>query len=127
MLSGGVSIRWIQGIKGTLFRRHFSAPKFGRFDWQDPLKLDEQLTEEELLVSKSARDYCQSRLFPRILEAFRNESIYQLHNSGHTLEFDKSIMKELGEMGMLGATIDGYGCAGASSISYGLMAREVER
>ena len=82
---------------------------------QDILLFDEQLTEEELIVQKSARDYCQKELLPRITNANRNEI------------FDKGIYKEMGELGFLGAPIDGYGCAGTNYVSYGLIAREIER
>ena len=82
---------------------------------QDILLFDNQLSEEELSIQKSARDYCQSNLMPRILEANRNEI------------FDKNIYKEMGEMGFLGAPIEGYGCAGVNYVSYGLIAREIER
>ncbi len=83
--------------------------------WDDILLLDEQLTEEERMIRDAARDYCQEKLMPRVLEANRNEI------------FDREIMTELGELGLLGSTIDGYGCAGASYVAYGLVAREVER
>jgi glutaryl-CoA dehydrogenase len=72
------------------------------FTWDDPLLLDDQLSGEERQIRDAARDYCQGRLQPRVLT-------------------------ELGELGLLGATIHGYGCAGASYVAYGLMAREVER
>jgi len=86
------------------------------FDWADPMLLDQQLTEDERLIRDSARDYAQDKLQSRVLLANRNES------------FDREIMNEFGEMGMLGATIpEEYGCAGANYVSYGLMAREVER
>ncbi len=86
-----------------------------RFRWEDPLLLEEQLTDEERLVRDTARDYAQAKLMPRVLEANRHE------------RFDPEIMTELGELGMLGPTIEGYGCAGASYVAYGLIAREVER
>jgi glutaryl-CoA dehydrogenase len=82
---------------------------------QDILLLDNQLTDEELSIQKSARDYCQKELMPGILDANRNEI------------FDKSIYKDMGQLGFLGAPIDGYGCAGTSYVSYGLIAREIER
>ena len=82
---------------------------------QDILLFDEQLTDEELIIQKSARDYCQKELLPRITNANRNEI------------FDKGIYKEMGELGFLGAPIDGYGCAGTNYVSYGLIAREIER
>tara|TARA_B100000686_G_C16766430_1_gene962134 strand:+ start:59 stop:1270 length:1212 start_codon:yes stop_codon:yes gene_type:complete len=85
------------------------------FQWDDPIRLNEQLSEDERLVMQSAHDYCQSKLMPRVLEAFRNET------------FDRAIFSEMGELGMLGSTIDGYGCAGINNVSYGLVAREVER
>ena len=82
---------------------------------QDILLFEEQLSEEELIIHKSAKDYCQNQLLPRIVDANRNE------------KFDRSIYKELGELGFLGAPIKGYGCAGANYVSYGLIAREIER
>jgi glutaryl-CoA dehydrogenase len=85
------------------------------FDWADPLLLDEALTEEERMVCDSARAYCQEKLLPRVLEANRHE------------RFDREIMNEMGALGFLGATIEGYGCAGVNYVSYGLIAREVER
>ena len=86
------------------------------FDWLDPFHLAEQLDEEERLIQKAAHDYCQNRLLPRVRDAFRHES------------FDRAIMRELGELGFLGATLpETYGGAGASYVAYGLIAREVER
>ena len=84
-------------------------------NWDDLLLLEDQLTEEERLIRDSARDYCQSRLMPRVLEANRHE------------HFHREIMTEMGELGLLGLTVHGYGCAGASYVAYGLVAREVER
>src|SRR5499427_1628269 len=86
-----------------------------RFDWADPLLLDEALTEEERMVRDSARAYCQEKLLPRVLAANRHE------------RFDREIMNEMGALGFLGSTIDGYGCAGVNYVCYGLIAREVER
>ncbi|UCM46313.1 acyl-CoA dehydrogenase [Aeromonas dhakensis] len=87
-----------------------------RFDWQDPFFLDGQLSEEERLIRDATRDYCQARLMPRVLEANRRE------------QFDRTIMNELGELGLLGATLpEQYGCAGVNHVAYGLIAREVER
>ncbi len=86
------------------------------FDWADPMLLDQQLTDDERLIRDSARDYAQDKLQSRVLMANRNET------------FDREIMNEFGEMGMLGATIpEEYGCAGTNYVAYGLMAREVER
>ena len=81
----------------------------------DILLLEDLLSQEELSIQQTARDYCQNHLMPRILEANRNEV------------FDKEIYKEMGELGFLGAPIDGYGCAGVNYVSYGLIAREIER
>jgi glutaryl-CoA dehydrogenase len=85
------------------------------FTWDDPLRIDEQLSEEERMIRDSARDYCRERLQPRVREAFRR---------GHT---DPEIFREMGALGLLGATIKGYGCAGISEVAYGLVAREIER
>ncbi|XP_023580504.1 glutaryl-CoA dehydrogenase, mitochondrial isoform X2 [Trichechus manatus latirostris] len=85
------------------------------FDWRDPLVLEEQLTADEILIRDTFRTYCQERLMPRILLANRNEV------------FHREVISEMGELGMLGPTIKGYGCAGASSVAYGLLARELER
>ena len=81
----------------------------------DTFLLNKQLSEEELLIQKTARDYADQSLKPRVVEANRNEI------------FDKSIYKELGSLGLLGPTIKGYGCAGVNYVSYGLIAREIER
>jgi glutaryl-CoA dehydrogenase len=87
----------------------------GTFHWDDPLLLEDLLNEDEKLIRDTARDYAQSHLMPRILEANRDES------------FDRTVMKEMADLGFLGATIDGYGCAGISYVSYGLIMREFER
>ena len=92
-----------------------AGPDKAEFDWADPLLLEEALTEEERMVRDSARAYCQEKLMPRVLEANRHEC------------FDREIMNEMGALGFLGATIEGYGCAGVSYVCYGLIAREVER
>lgn len=86
-----------------------------RLNWEDPFELDAQLTDEQRMVKESARQYAQDKLAPRVKEAFRNE---------HT---DGAIFHEMGALGLLGSTIDGYGCPGVDYISYGLIAREVER
>jgi len=86
------------------------------FHWDDPLRLDEQLSEEERLVRDAARDYAQSALAPRVLDAFRHERT------------DVAIFREMGALGLLGATLDAeYGGAGLNQVSYGLVAREIER
>ena len=86
-----------------------------RFDWEDPLLLESALTEEERLVRDSARAFADAELMPIVREANRHESS------------DRSLMAKFGEMGLLGPTIEGYGCPGVSYVSYGLIAREVER
>ena len=83
-------------------------------NWEDPILLDQQLTEEERLVRDTAEQYAQDRLAPRIQSAYRNETI------------DLDIFTEMGSLGLLGPTIEGYGCAGVSYVSYGLTARAVE-
>ncbi|MBI3885692.1 MAG: acyl-CoA dehydrogenase [Opitutae bacterium] len=85
------------------------------FRWEDPFLLEEQLSEEERMVRDSARNYCQGKLMPGIIEANRHE------------KFDREILNQLGALGLLGSTIEGYGCAGVNYVSYGLIAREVER
>ncbi len=87
-----------------------------QFQWDDPLLLDEQLSEDERMVRDAAHDYCQEKLMPRILLANREE------------HFDREIMNEMGALGFLGATLpEDYGCAGVNYVCYGLIAREVER
>tara|TARA_Y100000589_G_scaffold118103_1_gene112224 strand:+ start:390 stop:1574 length:1185 start_codon:yes stop_codon:yes gene_type:complete len=84
-------------------------------NWQDPFELDSQFSEEQRMVRDSARQYAQSGLAPRVKEAYRQEST------------DPNIFREMGEMGLLGATIDGHGCPGVDYVCYGLIAREIER
>ena len=88
---------------------------WGKFNWEDPFKLDDQLSDEERLVRDTAANYAQENLLPRVRDAFRNEAT------------DRAIFNEMGELGLLGATIDGYGCSGVNYVCYGLVAREVER
>ena len=90
-------------------------PAAASFNWEDPLLLEEQLTEDEKLIRDTARQYAQGHLMPRVLDSFRHE------------KFDPAIMRELGSLGLLGSTIEGYGCAGTNYVSYGLIAREIER
>jgi glutaryl-CoA dehydrogenase len=85
------------------------------FQWDDAFLLEDQLSEEERMVRDTARDYAQDKLMPRILTANREE------------RFDREILNEMGELGLLGPTIEGYGCAGVNYVSYGLISREVER
>jgi len=91
------------------------AADWGKFNGQAPFQLDQQLTDEERMVRDTARDYAQNKLAPRVQRAFRDEFTH------------REIFNEMGELGLLGATIDGYGCPGVSYVSYGLVAREVER
>ena len=92
------------------------APDLGRFDWQDPFRIEDQLSEEERMLRDAARDYAQEKLQPRVIKAFRDETT------------DPAIFREMGAMGLLGTTIpEEYGGLGASYVAYGLIAREVER
>ena len=92
------------------------APSPASFQWDDPLLLDEQLTDDERMIRDTARAYAQEKLLPRVIEAYREEKT------------DRSIFNEMGELGLLGVTLpEEYGCADASYVAYGLVAREVER
>jgi len=91
------------------------ASQFTPFAWEDALRLDSALSEDERAIRDAAHAFCQEKLFPRVLMANRQE------------RFDREIMNEFGEMGFLGATLEGYGCAGVNYVSYGLISREVER
>ena len=92
------------------------APAPARFHWEDPFLLDEQLTDDERMIRDTARAYAQEKLLPRVIEAYREEKT------------DRSIFNEMGELGFLGVTLpEEYGCAGATYVAYGLVAREVER
>jgi len=105
-------------IVSRCFRPNSSSPfvrSLSEFNWRDPLDIEGMLTEEERLVRNEANSYAQEELQPRIVEAFRNCS------------FDRGLVKEMGERGLLGGTIDGYGCPGLSSVAYGLIAQEVEK
>ncbi|XP_042306886.1 glutaryl-CoA dehydrogenase, mitochondrial isoform X2 [Sceloporus undulatus] len=95
-------------------QKEVKVPK-AQFDWQDALQLEKLLTPEEIMIRDSFRTYCQEKLMPRILMANRNEV------------FHREIISEMGELGVLGSTIKGYGCAGTTYVAYGLLAREVER
>jgi glutaryl-CoA dehydrogenase len=94
-----------------LERAHAAA----RFDWSDPLLLEDQLGEEHRMIRDAACEYAQDKLMPRVLEHYRDEG------------WDAQIMREMGQRGLLGASLEGYGCAGAGYVAYGLIAREVER
>lgn len=88
---------------------------FVKFQWDDALDLRSQLTEEEVMVHESATAFCNEKLMPRVLLANRNEN------------FDREIMSEMGELGLLGPTLQGYGCAGMGYVSYGLIANAIEK
>src|SRR5215475_631693 len=93
-----------------------AAKRPDAFDWQDPLDLESELTEDERMVRDTARSYSQDKLFPRALKAFREES------------FDHAIAREMGALGLLAATLpDQYGGSGFGAVAYGLIAREIER
>jgi glutaryl-CoA dehydrogenase len=92
-----------------------ARPAKPSFAWEDPLLLEEQLSDDERMVRDAARDFAQGKLMPRVRDAFRHETA------------DSTIFREMGEMGFLGSTIEGYGCAGTSQVCYGLIAREIER
>jgi glutaryl-CoA dehydrogenase len=96
-------------------RAELATPAKPEFLWDDPFRLDQQLSEDERLIQATARDYAQEQLMPRIREANRLELI------------ERGIISEMGALGLLGATIHGHGCAGVNYVSYGLIAREIER
>jgi glutaryl-CoA dehydrogenase len=87
----------------------------GKFDWEDPFLLEEQLTSEERMARDTARAYAQEKLMPRIKEWNRHE------------HFDPAVMREFGELGFFGANLEGYGCAGIGYVASGLIMRELER
>jgi glutaryl-CoA dehydrogenase len=91
------------------------ADEDAAFEWDDPFLLEDQLDEDERLIRDSVRAYASEKLLPRIVMANRHET------------FDRDVFNEMGELGMLGPTIEGYGCAGTTYTAYGLMTREVER
>ncbi|CAK3904170.1 Glutaryl- dehydrogenase, mitochondrial [Lecanosticta acicola] len=104
-----------QFVQPACAARRYASGTANAFDWKDPLGSNNLFTDEEMAISETAEAYCQERMLPRVLEAFRNE------------EYDKKILEEMGELGLLGATIKGYGCAGVSSVASGLITRAVER
>ena len=97
-------------------RKTAHSHKLAQFSWEDPFLLDEQLSEDERLIRDTARQYAQEKLQPRVAEAYLEEKT------------ERGIFNEMGELGLLGVTVpEDYGCAGANYVSYGLVAREVER
>ncbi|KAF8070729.1 glutaryl-CoA dehydrogenase [Lyophyllum atratum] len=115
-LSRTGSARIIQtSLKQTVASRRAASTGLAKFQWEDPLNLESLLTEDEVAIRDTARDYCQEKLLPRVLHGWRTE------------EFNHDIIPEMGALGLLGPTITGYGCAGASNVAYGLIAREIER
>lgn len=108
-LTAAPRAHWLQSIH----RRHASSFT-AKFSHRDVLDVESLLNDEEKMIRDSARQYAQSALMPRILEANRED------------KFDRNILTEMGELGFLGSTINGYGCMGVSSVAYGLVAREVE-
>nr|ODN91639.1 glutaryl-CoA dehydrogenase [Cryptococcus depauperatus CBS 7855] len=106
--------KFMPTVSNVVYKRGL-ATKFVKYNWEDPLNMNSLLTEEEQAIQETAHSFAQDALLPRVISAYRDEN------------FDPNIMREMGDLGLLGATIQGYGCAGVSSVSYGLIAREVER
>ncbi|MBM3504839.1 MAG: acyl-CoA dehydrogenase [Alphaproteobacteria bacterium] len=102
-------------MNSTAAARKDASATVAEFKWDDPFLLDDQLSEDERMIRDSARGYAQDRLMPRVLEANRHEV------------FHREIITEMGQLGLLGLTLKGYGCAGVNYVSYGLVAREIER
>ena len=124
LASCGVTVRHVRNYASS------SAPQF---EWEDPLASKTLLTSEELAVAETAERYCQEQLLPRVLR----KRFFRLPLDGHRLthtagayrdeHYDRKILEEMGLLGLLGATIDGYGCAGVSTVAGGLITRAVER
>ncbi|GAA5929312.1 uncharacterized protein JCM15063_004117 [Sporobolomyces koalae] len=107
--------RWITS-EATAPAQLAKTAAFAPYQWEDPLKVESSmLTEEEVSIMEVSRSYAQENLLPRVTDAYRTEN------------FQREILSEMGQLGLLGPTIEGYGCAGVSSVAYGLVAREVER
>lgn len=116
-LAGKMALSSNYLIKRNIIRYIFfrNASSKVVFNWQDPFNLESQLTQDEKIIRDSFKSYCQEKLQPRVLLANRNEV------------FHREIMNEMGDLGVLGCTLNGYGCAGVSNVAYGLLAREVEK
>lgn len=111
MMKMSIPIRGISAFAKQTTRKY----TIHKFNYSDPLLLEDQLTDDEKMIRDTAHDFAQNALLPRVKPAFRNEI------------FDKSIMKEMGAMGLLGPTLTEYGCSGVNYVSYGLIMREIER
>lgn len=109
-------VRWCPKLtSGMSLPRSRAFSALPPFDWKDPFRMEDQLDEDEVLIRDTAASYAQSSLQPIVLEAYRKET------------FDRKIIEDMGSLGLLGCTIEGYGCAGVSSVAYGLVAKEIER
>jgi len=115
MLSRNLKTLFAQSKNVAKASRRSAAISQVDFDWQDPFQLESLLTDDEIMMRDAFHQYCQEKLQPRVVNAARHEI------------FHREIMTEMGEMGALGPTIEGYGCAGVSNVAYGLLARECER
>ncbi|KAH9050967.1 glutaryl-CoA dehydrogenase [Lactarius deliciosus] len=112
--TGVVKGKGILSLSNVQVRRYHKTGDKPVFHWEDPLDIESQLSEDEIAIRDTARDFCREYLAPRVLEANRTE------------ELDKSTISAMGAVGLLGPTIQGYGCAGVSSVAYGLISREIE-
>lgn len=112
--TGAVAGKDILRLSNGQVRRYHQTGNKPVFHWEDPLDMESQLSEDEIAIRDTARDFCREYLAPRVLEAHRTE------------DFDKSTLSAMGAVGLLGPTIQGYGCAGVSSVAYGLISREIE-
>ncbi len=109
-------LRWFSGSSCHFMGKITDMAELAKLQWEDPLLLDDLLTDDERMIRDTARAYAQDKLLPRVIEAYREEKT------------DRAIFNEMGELGLLGVTLpEDYGCAGASYVAYGLVAREVER
>ncbi|KAI9465274.1 acyl-CoA dehydrogenase domain-containing protein [Lactarius psammicola] len=135
--TGAVASRNILSLSNGQVRRYHPTGDKPVFHWEDPLDIESQLSEDEIAIRDTARDFCRActeYLAPRVLEAHRNRGcvIDTCDGKPHAIlfvvtELDKSTISAMGAVGLLGPTIQGYGCAGVSSVAYGLISREIER
>ena len=102
------------GLSTVSFGQVRSYTKFGEYNYEDPLLLEETLSEDERMINDNVKKYCQETLMPRVTKAFRNETV------------DKGIFRELGELGVMGCNLKGYGCAGTSNVAMGLVSKQIE-